>query len=155
MYQYVPKCQGTQADFLQRCFETCRLIKSAHGDIKANSTNKRTRINLFTEALDRLPKEEIETQRLADEALVLITAGSETTSRALATLIYHVLENPNILTNLQQELDAAIPDANTEVSYSRLEVLPYLVRLFINFCPQLHSSLISSSDGDNQRITAH
>lgn len=97
-----------------------------------DSANKPTRINLFTEALDRLPKEEIDTQRLADEALVLITAGSETTSRALATLIYHVLENSDICTKLQQELDAAIPDANMEVSYSTLEALPYLVRFFIN-----------------------
>lgn len=97
------------------------------------SANKRTRINLFTGALDRLPKEEIETQRLADEALVLITAGSETTSRALATIIYHVLENPDIHTNLQQELDAAIPDPSTEVPYSTLEALPYLVRFSIKF----------------------
>lgn len=77
--------------------------------------------------------EEIETQRLADEALVLITAGSETTSRALATIIYHVLENPDICIKLQQELDAALPDANMEASYSTLEALPYLVRFFINF----------------------
>ncbi|KAH8128126.1 cytochrome P450 [Trichoderma asperelloides] len=73
-----------------------------------------------------LPEEEIETQRLADEALVLITAGSETTSRALATIIYHVLRNPHILSNLRQELDAAIPDANMEVPYLALEALPYL-----------------------------
>lgn len=98
-----------------------------------DSANKRTQFNLFTEALDRLPMEEIETQRLADEALVLITAGSETTSRALATIIYHVLENPDICIKLQQELDAAIPDANMEASYSTLEALPYLVRFFINF----------------------
>ncbi|KAL9469381.1 hypothetical protein ACSS6W_011075 [Trichoderma asperelloides] len=110
----------------RRCFETCRLIKIAHNDTKANSTTKQTQINLFTEALDRLPEEEIETQRLADEALVLITAGSETTSRALATIIYHVLRNPHILSNLRQELDAAIPDANMEVPYLALEALPYL-----------------------------
>lgn len=112
---------------MQRCFETCRLIKIAHNDTKANSTTRQTQINLFTEALDRLPEEEIETQRLADEALVLITAGSETTSRALATLIYHVLRNPHILANLRQELDTAIPNANMEVPYLTLEALPYLV----------------------------
>ncbi|KAL7893330.1 cytochrome P450 [Trichoderma sp. SZMC 28014] len=83
----------------------------------------------FKDALDRLPKEEIDTQRLADEALVLITAGSETTSRALTTIIYHVLENPEICTILQRELDAAMPDANMEVSYSTLEALPYLTAI--------------------------
>lgn len=98
--------------------------------MKVDSANRGARINLFTEALDRLPKEEIDTQRLADEALVLITAGSETTSRALTTIIYHVLENPEICTILQRELDAAMPDANMEVSYSTLEALPYLVRFF-------------------------
>ncbi|UKZ95993.1 uncharacterized protein TrAFT101_010796 [Trichoderma asperellum] len=113
-------------EFKYRCFETCRLIKIAHNDTKANSTTRQTQINLFTEALDRLPEEEIETQRLADEALVLITAGSETTSRALATLIYHVLRNPHILANLRQELDTAIPNANMEVPYLTLEALPYL-----------------------------
>ncbi|KAL6884430.1 cytochrome P450 [Trichoderma evansii] len=76
-----------------------------------------------------LRQEEIETQRLADEALVLITAGSETTSRALATIIYHVLKNPHIHANLQQELDTAIPDTNMEVPYSTLEALPYLTAI--------------------------
>ncbi|KAL7917142.1 cytochrome P450 [Trichoderma austrokoningii] len=83
----------------------------------------------FKDALDRLPKEEIETQRLADEALVLITAGSETTSRALATIIYHVLKNPDIHIKLRQELDVAIPDAKIEVPYSKLEALPYLTAI--------------------------
>lgn len=108
------------------------MIKISHSDTKVDSETRQTRINLFTEALDRLPKEETETQRLADEALVLITAGSETTSRALATIIYHVLENPDICTKLQQELDIAIPDATMEVSYSTLEALPYLVSFYIN-----------------------
>ncbi|KAM0253654.1 hypothetical protein ACHAQJ_007166 [Trichoderma viride] len=129
-YNFVKVMRGG-FETLQRCFEICRLIKIDHADTKANLGTKRTRINLFTEALDRLPEEEKETQRLADEALVVITAGSETTSRALATMIYHVLENPRIHSKLLQELDAVIPDAGRETSYAALEVQPYLVRASI------------------------
>jgi cytochrome P450 len=67
---------------------------------------------------------------MADEALVVITAGSETTSRALTTIIYHVQANPRIRSKLLRELDAAIPDLGNETPYATLEALPYLVSFF-------------------------
>ncbi|KAL7783410.1 cytochrome P450 [Trichoderma ceciliae] len=114
--------------FKDRCFDICRQIKMNHDHMKPDlaTERKQANLNLFTEALDRLPEEEKETQRLADEALVVITAGSETTSRALTTMIYHVLANSRIHSKLVQELDAAIPNLDKETPYSTLEALPYL-----------------------------
>ncbi|KAB5558628.1 cytochrome P450, partial [Coniochaeta sp. 2T2.1] len=85
-----------------------------------------TQVNLFTEALDSLPSEETDTQRMADEAIVVITAGSETTSRVLVVIFYYVLTDQKVLAKLLRELDAAMPDMNSQISSSELESLPYL-----------------------------
>ena len=95
-------------------------------DSKSNGT-KGSKINVFTEALDRLPEAEKATQRMADGALVILTAGSKPTSRTLTNMIYHVLANPQIHSKLLHKLDTAIPDLSSEAAYSTLEALPYLV----------------------------
>ena len=100
-------------------------MKEDHTNRKA--TAPQGSVNLFTEALNRLPEEEKDVQRLADEALVVIVAGSETTSRALASMIYHVMKSPDIHSTLLRELDDAIKDCTAETPYQRLEQLPYLV----------------------------
>ncbi|KAF2096018.1 cytochrome P450 [Rhizodiscina lignyota] len=74
----------------------------------------------------RLPESEKETQRIADEALILVIAGTESTSRTLSTAIYHILTQPAILSNLRDELDKAIPDSNAEIPVAKAELLPYL-----------------------------
>lgn len=66
--------------------------------------------------------------RMSQEGIVLITAGGETTSRALATATYHILANRGtILPLLQQELGGVMPNPNTRVPLNELESLPMLV----------------------------
>ena len=75
-----------------------------------------------------IPDSEKETRRLADEAMVLLIAGMETTAQTLSALTYHLLANPQILKRLKKELEAAMPDPNELPTASKLESLPYLVR---------------------------
>ena len=64
--------------------------------------------------------------RLRDEALIVIGAGTLTTSWALCVATYHLLSSPKILRKLKAELESAIPDANSEAPLPKLEKLPYL-----------------------------
>ncbi|KAJ0416599.1 hypothetical protein BJY00DRAFT_316716 [Aspergillus carlsbadensis] len=76
-----------------------------------------------------LPPAEKTVTRLKGEGQTLIGAGTLTTGNALKTIVFHVLDNPNILHNLRAELDTALsttdpltmPDPTTQ-----LERLPYL-----------------------------
>lgn len=73
-----------------------------------------------------LPESEKVTERLLDEAQILIGAGTDTTANTLAALTYHVLANPDIFMRLKDELSKAMPDPDTMPESAQLEALPYL-----------------------------
>ncbi|GAD97354.1 benzoate 4-monooxygenase cytochrome P450, putative [Paecilomyces variotii No. 5] len=82
---------------------------------------------VFHELLEsKLPPEELERDRLRDEAFGLVTAGSDTTAMVLRGTSYHISVNPSIRQRLYDELKAAIPDPSKPPPPQELEQLPYL-----------------------------
>jgi cytochrome P450 len=75
-----------------------------------------------------LPESEKDSTRLAEEASVLLSAGTDSSANTLSAITFHLLSNPEILRKLRQELRTAIPDkAEREFpSFSKVETLPYL-----------------------------
>lgn len=92
------------------------------------SAKKNTHRTVFTELLDSdLPPAEKSVKRLTDEGITLIAAGTDTTSLTLSNITFRLLDSPKVLDQLQIELDEAIPDPSTSVSWNKLEQLPFLV----------------------------
>ena len=82
---------------------------------------------LFHEILhSNLPDSDKTVSRLQEEALIIVGAGTLTTSWALAVAIYYLLSNSAILTKMKDEFDSQLPHGNTRVSLPSLEKLPYL-----------------------------
>ncbi|KAL5003669.1 cytochrome P450 [Aspergillus recurvatus] len=75
-----------------------------------------------------LPQNEKTVDRLKGEGQTLIGAGTLTTGNALKTILFHVLDKPNILQKLRAELDGALGNVNLlDLSdTTHLERLPYL-----------------------------
>lgn len=65
-------------------------------------------------------------EELTAEALTQLIAGSDTTSNTSCALLYHCLRNPAVITTLQKELDAAIPDPDAVPAFKDVKDLPYL-----------------------------
>ena len=88
-----------------------------------------TKPTLFHQVLDskKLPPEDKTVGRLAEEVRSAIGAGTETTSNALTVTTFHLLENPEKLQRLRDELQNLEPDQNVEFKLTDLEQLPYLV----------------------------
>ncbi|KAI1845769.1 hypothetical protein JX266_008134 [Neoarthrinium moseri] len=85
-----------------------------------------------------IPESEKTAQRLADEAVVLLIAGSETTASTLAAITFHLLDEPRMLARLKAELETAMPDPNQLPIASKLDGLPFLNALIeeaIRFYP--------------------
>ena len=83
---------------------------------------------IFHEILQsNLPDSDKTVSHLSEEALVLIGAGTSTSSRVLAVATYHLIANPRILTKMKAELKLAIPNPKASVPIEVLENLPYLV----------------------------
>ncbi|KAI1864594.1 uncharacterized protein JN550_008881 [Neoarthrinium moseri] len=73
-----------------------------------------------------LSEEEKKPERLADEAVAVVGAGTETTSWALAVITYNLLAKPELLAKLKKELERAVDDATKLPPWTVLEKLPYL-----------------------------
>jgi cytochrome P450 len=82
---------------------------------------------IFHEILNsKLPPTEKSTKRLCDDGIVMVIAGSLTTSWALSVATYYLLTQPATLRILKGELLQAMPEQTQRVSLPILENLPYL-----------------------------
>jgi cytochrome P450 len=83
---------------------------------------------IIHELLDSdLPPEEKLHARIWQEAQVVIGAGADTTANTLNTTHFHILDNPDVLKRLRQELEVAMPDKFAPAKLTVVEKLPYLV----------------------------
>ena len=75
-----------------------------------------------------MPESEKSIDRLTDEGVLFVVAGNETTGNALSIITYNILNTPQTMKKLKEELVAAIPDPTIVPKWQDLEKLPYLVR---------------------------
>ncbi|KAF2261425.1 cytochrome P450 [Lojkania enalia] len=73
-----------------------------------------------------LPESEKETGRLAEEAVLLVGAGTHTTSWVITVITFHLLSNPTLLRRLKDELKSVIPAPSSKPLLHDLEKLPFL-----------------------------
>ncbi|KAF4987439.1 hypothetical protein FDECE_15429 [Fusarium decemcellulare] len=73
-----------------------------------------------------IPDSEKETKRMADEAMVLVIAGSETTASTLCAITYHLLADPSFMARLKAEIEPIMPDPNQLPDPSKLNNLPFM-----------------------------
>ncbi|TDZ41567.1 Cyrochrome P450 monooxygenase [Colletotrichum trifolii] len=100
-------------------------VKKTKTELDAGIRHDRVTIfgSLLESDLDLLEKEP---RRLADEAVAVVGAGTETTSWALSVITYHLLTKPELLAKLRKELAAVVDNPNQLPSWTALENLPYL-----------------------------
>ncbi|KAF2228480.1 putative cytochrome P450 [Viridothelium virens] len=74
-----------------------------------------------------MPESELSDERLANEAQVILSAGSTSTARTLSHITYHVLANPHIQSRLQKDVKEVMVGWPEKVpSWVDLEGVPYL-----------------------------
>ncbi|KAL4789404.1 cytochrome P450 [Aspergillus venezuelensis] len=100
--------------------------KSGSGDAdeKQSDDKRRAMYHNLTDPI--LPPEERTAQRLEDECLVVLGAGTETTARTLTIAAYYLAEDPDVLMKLRNELKQVLPTVTSTCSWTELEKLPYL-----------------------------
>lgn len=68
------------------------------------------------------------TTELNEEALMLLTAGNDTTANAIIFGIYYICRHLNVQQRLATELQAQFPDIKQKIDYEGVKKLTYLVR---------------------------
>lgn len=94
----------------------------ADGDEKEKSM-----ISMLALHSSSLPNGFMDPARLTDEALTLLTAGTETTARALTFGIFYLIKNQKIRGKLREELKTVMPTPESLPTWDQLKQLPYLV----------------------------
>lgn len=109
-----------------------RDIRTQIAEIKATENTEKWQFDvdhptIFHEMLGSkvLPPEEKTVQRLAQEGQILVQGGTLTTSWTLAVATFHLLDKPEMLKRLRDELVKVIPDSNSVVPLAELEGMPY------------------------------
>lgn len=102
-------------------------------DIKNGSCDPSTRQPIQLLKGD-VPASEKSIDRLVQEAQVVVSAGTETTSWCLSVITFHLLSNPAILKRLRTELGEAIPDADKQCRWRKLSSFPILLRVSKKGC---------------------
>jgi len=79
---------------------------------------------IFHSILDSdLPPQEKELRRLSQEGQTIVGAGTETTAWAMSVITYHVLANPTVMRQLQEEIRGVMSEE--KATCNQLEKLPY------------------------------
>lgn len=106
---------------------------------KVNSGNRQK--TFFHDILgSSLPEEAKSAERLAQEMQILVSAGAETTAKAMSYITFYLLNDPPIMEKLMDELNTLDPERNA--SLVQLEQMPYLVCLI----PHPEKGLLADED---------
>ncbi|RHZ58049.1 hypothetical protein CDV55_105466 [Aspergillus turcosus] len=116
-------------DFQKRCRKMIKEIVAAHNQrVKAGQAAEGDSVNIFEDILrSDLPPQNKSKTRLAQEMQVLVSAGSETTAKAITYILFYLLNDPTTLEKLKAELETVGPDP----SLIQLEQLPYLTGVML------------------------
>jgi cytochrome P450 len=107
-------------------FQKSILGESIHSTKGRESLrNGRTLIDNLSDP--NLPPEERSMKRLAEESMIVLGAGTETTGRTLSIAAYHLAQNQDIVGQLREELKQVLPTVTSTCTLPELERLPYLV----------------------------
>ena len=87
-------------------------------------TYKKTIFDALTDP--SVPLEERSSPRLADEGMILMVGGTETTARVLSMAAFQLYQDEHLLEKLREELRRVMPTPTSKVSWSELEQLPLL-----------------------------
>ncbi|THY33597.1 hypothetical protein D6D01_02197 [Aureobasidium pullulans] len=121
----IAKILPSVADFLRFEKEIKRRIDQM---LNNEELAEKSKGSIILQALndERIPESERSLARLLDEGLVIIFAGTETSSRALAVTMYHLLSDKDIIVRMRQELATIKRCDENGFSLQDLESLPYL-----------------------------
>ncbi|KAL5040995.1 hypothetical protein BDW71DRAFT_192675 [Aspergillus fruticulosus] len=113
--------------FQRRCRKRIVEITKRHREIGPLET-KDGRQNLFDNVLSsNLPEQEKSEARLAQDMQVFVSAGAETTAKAMSYILFYLHNEPALLKKLKDEL---APLGN-DPSLIQLEQLPYLTSVML------------------------
>ncbi|OAQ96764.1 hypothetical protein LLEC1_00638 [Akanthomyces lecanii] len=123
--------------------------KGADEFLASKTSDSKASVLVGALADPHIPSHERTVDRLLDEGLVILFAGTETTSRTMAVTMFYLLSHPECLKKLRAELETLPPSQDYKHSLTALEGLPYLTGVIheglrLTFGPISRSSRVAT-----------
>ncbi|KAL4955914.1 cytochrome P450 [Aspergillus filifer] len=117
--------------FQERCNKIVQsIINQQYTEGYEKAKSQFSQPTFFHDVLSsNLPLKEKSPERLAQEVQVVIGAGAETTAKMLTWTMYYLLENPEKLNKLKEELGRL--DPNGTATLTHFEQMPYLTSVML------------------------
>ncbi|PYH75502.1 cytochrome protein [Aspergillus uvarum CBS 121591] len=114
--------------------------------LKAGHTTSGAEKPTLIEAIagPKMPEHLRTPQRLMNDGFALTIGGTETTARSLAVGMYHLIDRPEILSKLREELGQVMPTPDSRPTWNELEKLPYMAGV-VNETLRLSTGIASFS----------
>lgn len=110
------------------------------------ATEKQVEHSMFDKLLaPDVPDSERTLERLQDEGLLVLGAGTETVAHTITTSIFYLSTNKAILHRLRSELQLVLPTPTSNASLLDLEKLPYLVCIYLKPYFNLSNQILTNS----------
>ncbi|KAJ5822443.1 hypothetical protein N7447_004783 [Penicillium robsamsonii] len=102
------------------------MIQTAVEEEQNGQLDKSASRSIFQDILQsNLPPSDKTPARLSAEAGLLVMAGTETTARSLAVILFLLLDTPHVLDRVRKELAQHMPRPDSRISLAELEAIPY------------------------------
>lgn len=102
------------------------MIQTAIEEEQNGHLEKSSTRSIFQDILEsNLPPSDKTPARLSAEAGLLVMAGTETTARSLAVILFLLLDTPHVLDRVRKELAEHMPRPDSRISLAELEAITY------------------------------
>ena len=119
------KCIGLMDSYLRE--RNTPTIKNQSADSEKTDFNRSVIIDLLVDPTSTKDHSVLGASQLAEEVIMLLSAGNDTTSNVMIIGIYQVLRHPEIYRKVSEELATAFLNVQEEITYDKAKNLPYLV----------------------------
>ena len=134
---FAPTSFSTDGHHLQDCAHWIeKIVERRSPGVYTDSHGRTVMFDLLLE--DNLKKghHRLKLEELIDEALIFLTAGTDTTSYGLSAATFYVLNTPAVLQKLQEELYSVPRGEGGRIEWRSVQNLPYMVCHQFKFPPQ-------------------
>lgn len=125
------KCRAITKSYLE-VFDPHSAVYVARKDVNVPSTiaahaDRSAVIDMLMDPLTVKGHTVPSLEQLNDEAVILLTAGNDTTSNSMIFGLYQICNNMSVYKTLFQELQGHFPSVDQQITYEDAKQLPYLV----------------------------
>ncbi|KAF2180130.1 cytochrome P450 [Zopfia rhizophila CBS 207.26] len=124
LYDFKKKCLGLLNNYLRE--RNVPVVGDANGTVQKTEFDRSIVIDMLVDPNSAKDHSVLNDNQLAEEVIMLLSAGNDSVSDVLIVGIYKILRHPDVYAKLNDEILSSFPNIREEITYDKAKKLPYL-----------------------------